>query len=70
MPRRVTDGTPVRITVNGRPVAEIGPVRTLRPRFVAKADLTDLVINAQADPGLTADIERLGGETTDDPGAL
>lgn len=67
--RQVADGTPVTITVNGRPVAEIGPVRTARSRFLTKADLIELVMNAQADPGLTVDLERLAGETTDDLGA-
>lgn len=64
--RTVADGTRVTVTVNGRPVAEIGPVRATRPRFLARADLLAVVTDHQADPGLSDDLERLGGETTDD----
>ena len=68
--RQVAAGTPVTITVNGRPVAEIGPARTARPRFFAKSDLMHLLRESQADPGLTSDLDRLAGETTDDLDAL
>lgn len=64
--RQVAGGTAVTITVNGRPVAEIGPVRTARSRLLLKAELLELIRAAQADPGLTADLDRLAGETTDD----
>ncbi|SOD73928.1 prevent-host-death family protein [Jatrophihabitans sp. GAS493] len=64
--RQVSDGTRVTITVNGKPVAEIGPVRATRPQFFAKADLIELVAQNQADPGLTRDLEVLVGDTTDD----
>jgi prevent-host-death family protein len=63
--RQAADGTRVTITVNGKPVAEIGPVRALRPPFFAKADLLALVADHQADPGLTGDLDELAGETTD-----
>ena len=53
------------ITVNGRPVAEIGPVRSLRPPFFAKADLLTL-LDHQADAGLSGDLDDLAGDTTDD----
>ena len=64
--RQVADGIPVVITVNGRPVAEISPVRTSRARFFTKADLAALITRQQADPGLAADLEALAGDTTDD----
>ncbi|HET6825749.1 MAG TPA: type II toxin-antitoxin system prevent-host-death family antitoxin [Amnibacterium sp.] len=64
--RQVAEGTPVTVTVNGRPVAEIGPVRSQRASFLLKADLIDLLRGAQADPALTLDLERLAGDTTDD----
>jgi prevent-host-death family protein len=66
--RRVADGAVV--TVDGRPVAEIGPVRSQRASFLLKADLIDLLRETQADPGLTFDLERLAGDTTDDLDAL
>lgn len=64
--RQVSDGTRVTITVNGRPVAEIGPVRASRPQFFTKADLVALVVEHQADPGLSSDLDKLAGDTTDD----
>lgn len=63
--RQAADGTRVTITVNGRPVAEIGPVRSLRPQFFAKTDLLTL-IDHQADAGLSGDLDDLAGDTTDD----
>lgn len=68
--RQVSDGTRVTITVNGRPVAEIGPVRATRPQFFAKADAVELLAFRQADPGLSRDLEHLAGDTTDDLDAL
>ncbi|WP_298806514.1 type II toxin-antitoxin system Phd/YefM family antitoxin [uncultured Pseudokineococcus sp.] len=64
--RQVAEGTPVTITVNGSPVAEISPVRTGRRRFLSRADLVELLGRHQADPGLRADLDALAGETTDD----
>lgn len=63
--RQVADGTRVTVTVNGRPVAEIGPVPTSRPPYLSRADLARL-LEVQADPGLRDDLERLAGDTTDD----
>jgi prevent-host-death family protein len=64
--RQVSNGTRVTITVNGIPVAEIGPVRATRPQFLSKADLIELMTHHQADPGLSSDLEMLAGDTTDD----
>ncbi|MGI8761603.1 MAG: type II toxin-antitoxin system Phd/YefM family antitoxin [Jatrophihabitantaceae bacterium] len=68
--RQVSDGTRVTITVNGKPVAEIGPPRATRPQFFSKADLIGLMMHHQADPGLTTDLETLTGDTTDDLDAV
>jgi prevent-host-death family protein len=68
--RQVSDGTRVTITVNGKPVAEIGPVRATRPRFFTKAEFVELMLHHQADPGLSRDLELLAGDTTDDLDAL
>jgi prevent-host-death family protein len=62
--RQVSEGS--RITVNGKAVAEIGPVRATPPQFFAKADLVDLLTHRQADPRLANDVEMLAGDTTDD----
>ena len=63
--RQAADGTRVTVTVNGKPVAEIGPVRALRPPFFDKADLLTL-IDHQADAALSDDLDDLASDTTDD----
>lgn len=64
--RQVAGGTHVTITVNGRPVAQISPIRSARTQFLSKADLIEIITRRQADPGLREDLARLAGETTDD----
>lgn len=64
--RQVAGGTHVTITVNGRPVAQISPVRSARKQFLSKTDLIEIITRRQADPGLREDLARLAGETTDD----
>lgn len=64
--RQVAEGTSVTITVNGKPVAEISPVRSTRAQFMTKADLLEIIASKQADPGLRRDLEVLAGDTTDD----
>lgn len=65
MLQRVSTGARLTITVNGEPVAEIGPVRRLRPPFFVKADLLELVTGHQADPALAGELETLAADTTD-----
>jgi prevent-host-death family protein len=63
--RRVEAGETLRVTVSGRPVAELGPLPG-RPQsmswdaFLAEAD------NWRADPGLARDLSELLPDTTDD----
>lgn len=68
--RQVSGGTPVTITVNGVPVAEITPVRSARRHFLSKSDLIEIIARRQADPGLGNELEVLAGDTTDELGAL
>ena len=68
--RQVSKGARVTITVNGTPVAEIGPVRTARRASLPKSDLIELIANRQADPGLRDDLLLLAGDTTDDLGPI
>ena len=68
--RQVSDGTQVTITVNGKPVAQISPVRTTRPQFFSRAELIELMTRHQADPGLASALDALAGDTTDDLDAL
>jgi len=64
--RQVSGGTHVTITVNGRPVAEISPIRSARKHFLSKSDLVEIMTRKQADPGLRDDLVALASETTDD----
>ncbi len=62
---RVAAGEDIRITVDGRPVALLVPVRT-RPSFLPKARFLELIAGHQADPGLADDLRELAPDTTDD----
>ena len=53
------------ITVDGRPVAVLSPVGR-RPRWLAKDEFLQMVLPNQADAGLTADLQALAGDTTDE----
>lgn len=68
--RQVSGGTPVTITVNGLPVAEIRPVQSARGQFLSKAMLIEIMTRHQADPGLRDDLAALAGDTIDDLGPL
>jgi predicted nucleic acid-binding protein/antitoxin (DNA-binding transcriptional repressor) of toxin-antitoxin stability system len=63
---QVSRGDRVTVTVNGNPVAEIGPVHGTRPLFFTRDDLASVIARYQADAGLAAELERLAGDTTDD----
>ncbi|HTZ87866.1 MAG TPA: type II toxin-antitoxin system prevent-host-death family antitoxin [Solirubrobacteraceae bacterium] len=60
--RRAEAGERFTITVSGRPVAELGPVRTRR--WVAPAQLADLWATPP-DHSLDQDLEQLSGELID-----
>jgi prevent-host-death family protein len=62
---RVAAGERLTITVDGRPVAVLAPVGR-RARWLARHDFASTVLAHQADPGLTADLEALAGEMTDE----
>ena len=62
--RRVEAGEEMVVTVSGRPVAELRPIRKQRPRSLPTAEVLSW---ARADRGLLDDIRELtDGETTDD----
>lgn len=60
--RRAEAGEEITITVSGRPVAQLGPVRARR--WVKGTELVDLW-SAPPDPTLVRDLERMGGELVD-----
>lgn len=68
--RRVQAGERVTITQNGRPVAELVPLRRGGRSWIGRDELVARLRDAQADPGLRTDLERIAGDTTDDLGPI
>jgi len=62
---RVEAGESLTVTVDGRPVAVLQPVGR-RPLWVSRNEFASQVLPRQADPGLGADLDELGGEMTDE----
>lgn len=60
--RRAEAGEEITITVSGRPVAQLGPLRTRQ--WVPGRQLTELW-EAPPDPTLGKDLEAMGGEMPD-----
>ena len=60
--RRAERGEEITVTVSGRPVAQLGPLRTRQ--WVDDAILAELA-ELPADSTLLEDIERFGGELRD-----
>jgi prevent-host-death family protein len=60
--RRAEAGEHITITVSGRPVAELGPIRA--PQWVPSSQLADLW-SAPPDATLHEDLASLSGELTD-----
>ena len=53
------------ITVGGRPVATLEPIRT-RGEFTSRAEFIRTVIEHQSDPALGAELRLIAPDTTDD----
>ncbi len=62
---RVEAGETLTITVDGRPTAVLAPIGR-RPRWVTRDEFVSNVLTFQADPALTADLDELAGEMTDE----
>jgi prevent-host-death family protein len=63
--RRVEAGERLRVTVSGRPVAELVPLPG-RPRSIRWDDFIHDAEHWRADPGLAGELRELLPETTDD----
>lgn len=63
--REVEGGTTVRITVNGRPVADLTPIRR-RARFVG-AGVLDRLYSVPTDPSWLRDLADLREDEPEDP---
>jgi prevent-host-death family protein len=68
--RRVDAGEDITITVRGRPVAVLTPVRPRRRKWLTNAEFLARLRRARADPGLRTDLAALAGDTTDDLGPI
>ncbi|MDQ2622304.1 MAG: type II toxin-antitoxin system Phd/YefM family antitoxin [Actinomycetota bacterium] len=68
--RRVESGEEVVITVRGKPVARLSPLRHKKRRWIPRDELIQLLKTSQADPGLREDLKWLAGDTTDDLGPI
>jgi prevent-host-death family protein len=63
--RRVEAGETLRVTVSGRPVAELAPL-PVRPRTISWESFLEDSDGWRADPGLARDLAELLPDTTDD----
>jgi prevent-host-death family protein len=61
--RRAAAGEVVEVTVNGEPVAELGPIRQQRSHWTPKAVFAARLARGQADPALREDLRVLTGDT-------
>lgn len=65
--REVERGASLRVTVRGRPVADLVPVRdTPARRFVPRADVERLLSRHSPDPTFAADIDEALAQTVDE----
>ena len=62
---RVEAGESITITVDGRPVATIEPIRHRRT-FMTREEFVRRLLPAQADPGLLRELREMMPDTTDD----
>ena len=61
--RRAAAGEALEITVNGEPIATLGPLVESRSPWNPKAALLARLLDGQADPALAGDLDRLSGDT-------
>ena len=63
--REVEAGHALRVTVRGRPVAELVPV-SLRKEYLSPAELERILRSAPLDAAFAADVEAAAGATIDE----
>lgn len=63
--RRVEAGERLRVSVSGRPVAELSPLPRRRT-WLTWSEFQETVVPVRADPGLLAALRELTPDTTDD----
>jgi prevent-host-death family protein len=62
--RQVMAGEQLRVTVAGRDAADLVPIEAA-PSWAAGSRARELIVAAQADPGLTGELDRAFPDTTD-----
>ncbi|HUX87776.1 MAG TPA: type II toxin-antitoxin system prevent-host-death family antitoxin [Chloroflexota bacterium] len=61
--REVEAGQTLRVTVNGRPVADLVPVSPTRQVFVGRDDIARVLAHLSPDPSFARDVDSVVGET-------
>jgi antitoxin (DNA-binding transcriptional repressor) of toxin-antitoxin stability system len=64
--REVEAGERVRVTVDGRPVADLIPVERRRQPFVPRDEITRLLSRAPLDPGFARDVDTVVDATIEE----
>ncbi len=63
--REVEAGATLRVTVRGRPVADLVPISSRKEAFTP-AEVMRILDEAPLDPGFAADVESIAGATIDE----
>jgi prevent-host-death family protein len=63
--REVESGRRLRVTVRGRPVADLVPVSEARP-FVSRSEFESILVDAPLDPDFEEDVGAALGSTIDE----
>jgi prevent-host-death family protein len=63
--REVEAGTTLRVTVRGRPVADMVPV-TARPLGLSPPEVARILVDAPLDPGFASDLDAAAGARIDE----
>lgn len=64
--REVEAGETLRVTVDGRPVADLIPISSGRRRFVPREEVARILAKTPLDAGFSRDIEEILGATIDE----
>ena len=64
--REVEAGELFRITVDGRPVADLVPIAGVRRTFVSREQVAELLRRTTPDPEFARDLEQVAGATIDE----
>lgn len=64
--RQVEAGERMRITVDGRPVADLVPIGGVRRTFVSREEVLAIVRDSPLDRNFTRDLNRVAGATIEE----